>query len=322
MSLKNYLQNKNLINNKIYVIALGLHSYGGLKVLNYSIAELQNFDIFFFIDSRAKNKIKNLSKHHTYKYISNNFINRLIIDLKSKFLLRKSYFKIYLNGIPPLTSCSNSICLFQNFNLIESNNFFDFKKFYFSIFKYNIKEWLIFNKGIKENFKKLFNKKIKISIIDFKIYDMPRINNNLKKKYDFFYPASGNIHKNHYFLFNLLIELSKEKIFPKVLITLTKDEYKSMKIEKIVHKYNLRIDNILIYNDRELSIAYTISKCLIFPSFKETLGIPLYEANYFECKILCSNKVACKIPNIKFFNPNSVFELKNFIMKNPKRYLL
>ena len=32
MSLKKYLLKKNLLGNKIYIIALGLHSYGGESI--------------------------------------------------------------------------------------------------------------------------------------------------------------------------------------------------------------------------------------------------------------------------------------------------
>ena len=49
-------------------------------------------------------------------------------------------------------------------------------------------------------------------------------NNNEEIIYDFIYPASYMEHKNHKILIDTLIDLSKQNIFPKVLITLDEKE--------------------------------------------------------------------------------------------------
>lgn len=302
MSLKKYLLKKNLLGNKIYIIALGLHSYGGLKVLIYALHELKDENLIIYLDQRCELKKIPRYKKHSYKIYNNNFFNHLIIDFKFKFLEQK-FLKIYLNGIPPLFKIFNTISLFQNLNLINSDKFFDLKKIYFYILKKNIEEWLIFNSGIKKKISKIFSNKSSISIINFKIYNMPIVRKKVVRNYDFFYPASGLSHKNHKFIFDFLILCSKQKKFPSVLLTLSATELNYLNFNYYKKKFNLKLYNKLITNDYDLSFAYKSSNALIFPSFRETLGIPLYEANYFNCKIYCSNTIKCDLNSVVFFNP-------------------
>ena len=302
MSLKKYLLKKNYIGNKFYIIALGLHSYGGLKVLIYTLHELKDENLIIYLDQRCELKKIPRYKKHFYKIYNNNFFNHLVIDFKFKFLEQK-FLKIYLNGIPPLFKILNTVSLFQNLNLVNNYKFFDLKKIYFYIFKKNIEEWLIFNSGIKKKISKIFSNKSSISIINFKIYNMPIVRKKVVKNYDFFYPASGLSHKNHKFIFDFLILCSKQKKFPSVLLTLSATELDYLNFNYYKKKFNLKLYNKLITNDYDLSFAYKSSNALIFPSFRETLGIPLYEANYFNCKIYCSNTIKCNLNSVVFFNP-------------------
>ena len=64
-------------------------------------------------------------------------------------------------------------------------------------------------------------------------------NNNEEIIYDFIYPASYMEHKNHKILIDTLIDLSKQNIFPKVLITLDEKSLLKINFHEIVKKYKL-----------------------------------------------------------------------------------
>ena len=125
------------------------------KVLIYTLHELKDENLIIYLDQRCELKKIPRYKNHSYKICNNNFFSHLVIDFKFKFLEQK-LLKLYLNGIPPLFKIFNTISLFQNLNLINSDKFFDLKKFIFIFFKKNIEEWLIFNSGIKKKFLKYF----------------------------------------------------------------------------------------------------------------------------------------------------------------------
>ena len=85
------------------------------------------------------------------------------------------------------------------------------------------------------------NIKIINILSDFSIIEN---NNNFEYKYDFtIYPASGLKHKNHKLLFEILIELSKENIYPKILTTLEQKYLDDIRFYQLREKYNLKIDN-------------------------------------------------------------------------------
>ena len=79
--------------------------------------------------------------------------------------------------------------------------------------------------------------------------------------------------------------LSKEKIYPSLLLTLSKKEINKLKLNDLIKKYNLNIDSKLYEYDK-ISHGYQISQALIFPSYNETLGLPLIECQKFNLDVV------------------------------------
>jgi len=138
-----------------------------------------------------------------------------------------------------------------------------------------------------------------------------------KKIYDFIYPANGASHKNHKNLIKAFIILSKLKIFPRLLITLNKVDIVKFKVTYLVNKFQLKIVN-KPNNDREKFLKnYNKSKALIFPSYSETLGLPLMEAQKFGIDILASDRNFAKEYTSKerLFNPTHPRDIANKIIE-------
>ena len=141
----------------------------------------------------------------------------------------------------------------------------------------------------------------------------------LKKetKYDFIYPASFMKHKNHKILFDILIELSKENIFPKVLLTLDQKSLKKINFNKVRDKYNLSLFNRYEPDQKRFLKIYKECKYLLYLSNNETIGLPLLEAYSYGLKTIAPDLTYSSqfIQPDYFFNINSKEELKNIILK-------
>jgi glycosyltransferase involved in cell wall biosynthesis len=280
--------------------SLGIHKDGGYRI--YKNFQSLKYDKIY-IDPRIKKK--------SYKIFI--ILHRIYVDLHLFFKIKDDNTSItYLSGTcPAIKSKAFSIACFQNGNIFFKKNTnlfywllsFDFLRYInFQLFKNNVDQWIVFtevsrslliNNGVKDY-------KIKIvNIFNIK-NNLIKKKNNIKKKFDFIYPANFRYHKNHNNLIKAIILLNEEKIYPSVLLTLNKHELKNSKYLKIKKKYKL---NISFKYYKNIEKAYLKSKALIYPSLNETLGFPLIEAYNNDLPVISSD-----LPySYQFYKPNLVF---------------
>ena len=105
---------------------------------------------------------------------------------------------------------------------------------------------------------------------------------------NFIYIASGDLHKNHKNLIEAWKILALKGI--KCSLTLTIDEIIypviTKHINEAIEQYGLNIKNVGNLDAIELSLLYQTSQVLIYPSFVESLGLPLLEASDYGLEIL------------------------------------
>ena len=297
---------------KKYFYCIGLHKEGGLNILKRFIINNENY--FYILDKRLDNKIKIKNSY----YISSNFISILIHLIKLKNKLKDDDHLIFLNGLPPIFKfkCEVSV-MFQNANL--------FRKFY----KISFLKWLC-----SKDFLRFLNFKLGLSYVDnwfvfspvskliltnylkryvnLKIIDIFQDSNSSnysysqeKYHYDFIYPASLMKHKNHNLLIEVLINLSKKNLFPKVLLTLNDKEKKKLKFDIIKNKYNLNLHNFNEDNQERFQNIYKYCRALLYISSNETIALPILEANKYNLLI-----IAPKLPySTQFLKPDLTFDI-------------
>ena len=126
----------------------------------------------------------------------------------------------------------------------------------------------------------------------------PKINIEVKKRFKktkesmstFFYPAGGSIYKNHKLIIDACLALKEEGINDyKVIFTLKGDENGHIAyLNNIVEKNELPIS----FNGnltREKVFDFYTKATLIFPSYIETVGLPLLEAKMHGTPIIASD---------------------------------
>ncbi len=110
-----------------------------------------------------------------------------------------------------------------------------------------------------------------------------------RESFNIFYPASGVAFKNHKIIYDALIIIAntRKELFKniKFYITLENDEK--------LHQYNSELnENIIFLGQLEYSKLlefYPQMDLMVFPSYLETVGLPLLEAAYFGLEIIASD---------------------------------
>lgn len=105
----------------------------------------------------------------------------------------------------------------------------------------------------------------------------------------FFYPAKAFSFKNHQVIIEACKRLSLEKKYSyKVVFTLSGKEKNEKRLYKEVQKYKLPIEFVGFLDKKEVNRYYRKS-ILLFPSYIETVGLPLLEAMEYDAPIIVSD---------------------------------
>lgn len=138
----------------------------------------------------------------------------------------------------------------------------------------------------------------------------------------FFYPASAFIYKNHDLILQACKQLEKETyINYKVIFTLTGKENKDiLKLYKEIEKQQLPIEFRGSMSKEHVFELYTKS-ILIFPSYIETVGLPILEAKFHRSIIFASDcafshEILDEYDNSYFFDPFDANTLSNLMLKS------
>ena len=307
---------------KIRIIyAAGIHSGGGLFILNYLKNNMKVNEDIIYLDERLK-KDPFFNKFKVF-LVKDNFFSKIYSEFEIRKYTNSNIKKIvFLNGLPPIFKYkSKVITYFQNANILNFINKFDkvissnlLRSLKFFLFKKNVNKWIVFSESAKKNLEKSIHKRI---VYKENITIQIEIKKKDKKVYDFIYPANGGSHKNHKNLIEAFIILAKLNIFPKLLITLNKIDMNKLKIDHYCKKFKLKISNKPDDDRNNFLKNYSKSKALIFPSYSETLGLPLMEARKFGIDILASNRTFAKeyTNKKKLFNPEKPKDIADTIIE-------
>lgn len=150
----------------------------------------------------------------------------------------------------------------------------------------------------------------KISVITPTVSNISKLDSNSKvlkyEKSSFFYPAADSIYKNHDCIYKAC-KILNEKGINDFNVNLTINGFEPIANISFLGKQNF--DSV---------IKHYQTSALIFPSYIETLGLPLVEAKKMNTIILASNtsfsrEILKNYKNAYFFNPFKPEELANLM---------
>jgi glycosyltransferase involved in cell wall biosynthesis len=301
---------------RIIIEATQTYSPGNVELLIYLLKKIEsnNFDIKLYLGHDATEKIineLNISSLNIYRSSALQTFTRSIQKRKNV---------LFFCSYPPLGKHYNSIVYYHSsffFNPIKTllNRKVSLKTRFSRIFIHFVIR--LFNKKvnifycqtpeIKRDLLQSF-KNIQVQCVPF-FNDIELIaakNHEKDVKFDFFYPATADVHKNYFRLFDAVLLLGKQK---KISLAVTVARDKLSFIERI-NEVNSILGYEAVVNigrvPKQEVIAYFIkSKAMIFPSLEESLGLPLIEAATLNIPIIGSDLpyIYDVVENPIVFNP-------------------
>ena len=164
-----------------------------------------------------------------------------------------------------------------------------------------------------EHIKSLLGKKLGVNsntILKYPLFEVIKKGQYKKTQNSFIYPTSNQPHKNNESLINAF-KKAASKTNKKIILTVTIN-----KIEIDDTPQNLDINFIGIIDHQELMGYLKNTKFLIFPSLRESFGLPLIEGVQSNCKLITSdlNFVNELITPSYIFDPKSEVSISEVIL--------
>lgn len=151
--------------------------------------------------------------------------------------------------------------------------------------------------------------------------DYKKCDNSIEKEYDFFYPGSSDHHKNNIRLLTAIESALKEVEFRIVLTIDDRNRFLLNRIEEINSQYDYQpILNLGTITHEKVLEIYTRTKALMFPSLKESLGLPLIEATQMGLQVFASDLPFSHdvLINPLTFDPEDTGSIANMIVNFKK----
>lgn len=302
--------------------ANNIHTGGGDTLLNLLLANLSE-SAHVFLDSR---KIVE-SNTYSFEYIKPNLFSRLRSEFSLKRLSKNYSYNLIFTNLPPLFRLKGRTALFLqnaillNFRLdkaygLKVNLRLFFERVWLRMFIHNVDEVVVQSNTMRASVEDLFGEKVEIRVIPFcgQIESFGRrgkrgafIDTSCNHK--FVFVASGDTHKNHKLLVDAWIKLANKNIYPVLFLTLDNSQNAGLvaELEDSIREYNLRVTNLGKIDRERIESLYKECHCLIFPSLKESFGLPLIEARCAGLDIIASelDYVRDLIDPEESFNPKS-----------------
>ena len=217
---------------KVVIFAAGIHSGGGLTLLNNIIESWDDQGYSeLFLDERSKLllDVNQLDKFDSIFWIKHSFFGRINAYFRLSRSSTDSTTTLCLNNLPPIFKCAGyTVTFLQNIHIIQKLSSDDWdllsrlknllEKMVFYIFSNNVNEYIVQTMSMKKRLNKLSKscfsiKKPKITVMPF--FKSLNINPNLKldskkQEIDFLYIADSQPHKNHKNLFKAWVYMSKK----------------------------------------------------------------------------------------------------------------
>jgi glycosyltransferase involved in cell wall biosynthesis len=207
---------------------------------------------------------------------------------------RKRKNIIFFINLPPFVKNKKSVVYFHN-ELILTENQFKIENLKLFIYHNWLKFFIHKVDAIACQSDNILDGLSKIgadTILKLPFFEEFEPNSSIQKKYTFCYICSGAPHKNLYRLFEALkLVIKKYDII--LAVTIEDSEANKFLLNSIddINKTAGKsvIENRGLVSKKEVIEIYQSSEALVFPSLKESLGLPLIEANMCGIQVLSSD---------------------------------
>jgi glycosyltransferase involved in cell wall biosynthesis len=332
----------NLRSPILYIQADNVHVGGGRSLLNALIQSKFAEHAYFLLDARMPLNL--VSAGQFLKTVSPTIIGRLIAQFWLWRNLLSTNILLCFGNLPPLFNVKGKVVVFvQNRYVIDDGSLKNlsfkvrvrlfFERVWFNNRCNKVDEFIVQTPSMQMLLKKRLQNlypeladRIPVKVLSFmgqvsiSGFTSGPTSNGQSKNFDFIYPASGEVHKNHKNLIDAFIILAEEGHFPSLVLTLDvnkfNDTLKSIELAKDTFKLNIL--NMGFLSHEELFGIYRSTRYLVYPSLYESFGIPLLEAKQAGLFIVAAelDYVRDSINPDQSFNPDSAVSIARAIKRS------
>jgi glycosyltransferase involved in cell wall biosynthesis len=306
----------------IVIHAPNVHIGGGLALLK-ELLSIHSLPISLAqLDARTKGVLE-LPMIATKYYVRRSVISRFFAEWQLRRYVLADDVILCFHGLPPLFPLSRRAVVFvQNRILVEQNTLVGYplksririliERFWLRAMRRHAFRYIVQTPSMATSLRTLLGSEFEICVFPFASLNASTLIENVatvKKKYDFLYVASGDVHKNHAALLRAWRILAEGGLRPSLALTIDPSSYSNLAEEIIntAREFSLNIVNMGQLSDSDISGLYRSSSALIYPSQTESFGLPLIEAMRHGLPILASelDYVRDVVVPVESFDPRS-----------------
>lgn len=315
--------------DKLLINAPNVHSGGASVLLDIFLTETdftEYLSILLVVDARF-NFPDDLSDNIKIKRIKPTIFYRLLNELKIFFFAGNIFC---FGNLPPLFSKSKNITVFLHNALYFEPKLRDsfpiktrwrlaIESYLFRLTACSVNKFLVQTPHMKQRLCEMSIQSSKIIVWPFA--NIAKNDQVFNSDGSFVCVSSGDAHKNIKNLILAWVLLAQDGHFPRLYLTISKSQYPLLTewIDKQIHDWDLLISNLGLLPHQEVKKIYLRGSALIYPSFVESLGLPLIEAREAKVDIIAAelDYVRDVVSPVQTFDPNSPIS----IARSVKRYL-
>ena len=288
----------------LILYALNVHTGGGLVLLK---ALLNAWPVArplqAFLDARSRGLLI-LPANVRVTWVEPRLVARVYAEFQLRLAAGKNSTIFCFHGLPPLLRMPGQVVvLIQNRLLIEHRRVADYplrvrmrlriERLWSRALQSRCSRYIVQTPSMANLMQHWLQSKVPVSVAPFLPTEVPVTASSVDSggmRFDFIYVASGEAHKNHRTLLLAWRLLSDAGLKPSLALTvdpavspLLADE-----IQRVTGDCSLNVVNLGQMPAPDLAQIYRSSSALIYPSYTESLGLPLLEAKRHGLPIVAS----------------------------------
>lgn len=282
----------------VLLFAPNVGSGGGLVLLRALLdADWKGAPVTAFLDARARDRLQPLPSTINAIWCVSSPLGRWRAEYALARLSTPEHLVLCLHNLPPLLPTRGTIhCFVQNANLVllipPSSLEPRLRLRYFIertvawLGKRRVAQYFVQSPTMRDALLRWYGAEpppVRVApFLDMKALEAVRAGQTgpRERRWDFLYVSDGPAHKNHRRLLQAWRLLAEQGEYPTLALTLNPERDGALRQELavMIERHALRIEDLGQLPHAELLQTYYQAGALIFPSFGESFGIPLFEA--------------------------------------------
>lgn len=310
----------------LVIHAPGVH-YGGGLILLKSLLTAPGFSVRYMqLDSRV-NECLELPLEMDISYIRPSILSRLRAEWRLRRITNANDIVLCFHGLPPIFPLRGRVIVFlQNRILLNRSVLSGYplrtrirlaaERWILRHFSWPVNRFIVQTPSMAMDSKMALGDGIDVTVFPYSSGSQNEVC-GVDKQYDFVYVASDEPHKNHITLLAAWRLLAETGYKPSLVLTVHEGSQLAADVNVYARQYALNIVNLGRLQSREIYRLYGSSSALIYPSYSESLGLPLIEAAQRGMPILAPelDYVRDVVSPVQTFDPRSPVSIARAVMR-------